>query len=351
MRILNSCLIVALLAAVPALGQYKPAEMLVDPAKPADKPKTAPDSLESVIADAMKHNPDIRAAEAKMREAEIQLNKVKSEVLVAVTTQRELVKVAKETHQLTEEILTRKKQMRLENQLSYLELVASQIELQRSKAAVAELEATLHKLIGRVPGMNVPGTGVKTDPNWSNSDLYGHLPLNSNLSWPNDTRFLLEYANNKGTFAPFPMANIYSPVGPFTPAASNSNMMEKIRTALDGTIKIEKETNAPIQKILETMLKKDGDRNVPFRCLIKQEKADANVILMPGELPVGAWIVAIEDYLQDQPHIVRFYVREYGILVTTADRAPKDAIPVSEFWRRSKGVERPKEEKPKEEKK
>src|SRR5262249_29653492 len=145
---------------------------------------------------------------------------------------------------------------------------------------------------------------------------------------------------NRSTFTPMPMrANAdFNPFVPPSPAATNSSMMDKIRLTLDATVKIDKESTGPMDKFLEGMLK-DGDRTIHLRILVTKDKMDANVVLSPGELPVGAWIVGIEDYLQDQPSIVRFYVREYGILVTTADRAPKDAIPVSEFWRRSKAAE------------
>src|SRR5262245_33345552 len=100
MRIRN-VLLASLLAAAPALAQEnpavnQPAKSTPPAAKPAEKPKTDPDSLEAVIADAMKNNPDIRAAEAKVREAEANLNKVRSEVMVQVAGSREVVRHARD---------------------------------------------------------------------------------------------------------------------------------------------------------------------------------------------------------------------------------------------------------------
>jgi hypothetical protein len=50
--------------------------------------------------------------------------------------------------------------------------------------------------------------------------------------------------------------------------------------------------------------------------------------LMEAELPLGAWLLAVEDLSPD----VRFVVREYGVLVTTKDRVPEGAVSLRAFW-------------------
>src|SRR4051794_8300619 len=88
-----------------AVAQPKGDEKKPDP-KPAEQKKPAPaaDSLEGLIADAMKHNPDVQSALAKVREAEANLNKVRSEVMVQLAAQREVVRNAKEMLKSVEEL-------------------------------------------------------------------------------------------------------------------------------------------------------------------------------------------------------------------------------------------------------
>src|SRR5439155_3889232 len=73
-------------SAKPPAGATNPAQ----PAKPGEAPKgqvkpaPAPDSLEALMADALKHNPDVQAAQGRVREAELQLNKVRNEIMVQI---------------------------------------------------------------------------------------------------------------------------------------------------------------------------------------------------------------------------------------------------------------------------
>ena len=64
---------------------------------------------------------------------------------------------------------------------------------------------------------------------------------------------------------------------------------KKIRTALDKSVKIEKELqNVYIQDAL-TYLHDLAAKDIPFRALVKNSER-TTVSLMPGELPLGAWL-------------------------------------------------------------
>src|SRR5262245_34558519 len=345
MRIRN-VLLASLLAAAPALAQEKPAANQPpkpsQPAKPAEKPKADPDSLEAVIADAMKNNPDIRAAEAKVREAEANLNKVRSEVMVQVAGSSEVVRHARDYVKSLEQTHNVKLQARAKGSISDSEVWASQAELQKSRGELAKQEAEYHKLIGRVPGVNLPGMGAVVDPNWSTPatvDWNTARFTTTNPNWQSDARFLFDYTN-KGTFTPLPMTNVtYNPVASTSSAASNSNMMDKIRAALDKPVKIMANGEVPLQSLPGEL---GTGADIPFRFFLRNGADKVMVSLSKGELPLGAWLVAVQD---EHPDIV-FLAREYGILVTARDRAPKDAIPIADFWRRAaKPAEKPKEEK------
>src|SRR5689334_14434601 len=71
------------------------AAMADDPAKPADPNKPAeqkkPSQLEELIAQALRDNPDIRVAEAKTREAEAELSRVRLQVIQKVVAHQHTV--------------------------------------------------------------------------------------------------------------------------------------------------------------------------------------------------------------------------------------------------------------------
>jgi hypothetical protein len=236
---------------------------------------------------------------------------------------------------LSEQAFAFKKQVYQKGQLSNAELMSAEIELQRSRGAAVEVEATLHKLVGRVPGM--PGIG-QADSVWSNRMVTTEWPnqnysLNPiNLGWTTDRQYL-DFFAGRGTFTPLPTVNSPASPGAAPTAAGSSNMIEKIRTALDKSVKIEKELqNVYIQDAL-TYLHDLAAKDIPFRTLVKNSER-TTVSLMPGELPLGAWLIAIQDEVPD----LVLYVREYGILATARERAPKDAITVAEFWRNAQAA-------------
>jgi hypothetical protein len=56
-------------------------------------------------------------------------------------------------------------------------------------------------------------------------------------------------------------------------------------------------------------------------------KAEAVDLEFPHPVPLGAVIQALEDV-----EGCRFFIRQYGLFVTTAKQTPPGAIPLHEFW-------------------
>ena len=347
MRI-RSLLIPCLMLAAPAFGQQPPPARPKPPDKVGEKPKPAADSLEAVIADALKNNPDIVAAQAKVREAENNLNKVRAEVMVAVAAQQDIVKQAKETFASAESIINQRRKLYKAGQLSELEMLAAETEYQRAKSELVKVEADLHKLVGRVPGLAMPGGVGVSDSVWSDRATvteWSNRTINPPATWRSDVPVLFDY-RGKSVYTPIPMAeSLKWDLAGGGKAAGGSSMIEKIRAALDKPVKVDKPFHdVPVQDVL-AYLRDAAAKDVPFRALIGTagHPQQVPVSLMPGELPLAAWLIAIQDEASD----LVFLVREYGILVTTRERAPKDAIPVAEFWRSSKAVKPKDEDKPK----
>ena len=72
--------------------------------------------------------------------------------------------------------------------------------------------------------------------------------------------------------------------------------------------------------------------DVPFRLLVTPAIQAQKIQIMTGELPVAAWLQMFEDSVPN----LRFTVREYGILITTQERAPEGTMTVQDFWKRKK---------------
>ncbi len=111
-------------------------------------------------------------------------------------------------------------------------------------------------------------------------------------------------------------------------------MAERIKAALDKTVSFDELPEARLKDVLGFMTDKAGV-DVPFRVLGKSQ--DESVSLMKAELPVGAWLQALEDSVPN----LRFVVREYGILATTKDRIPDGAMTVQEFWKQGDKAKTP----------
>src|SRR6266849_6689180 len=81
-------ILTALLLAGPAPAQQQPGGESAKPLPPAKDDKSAPKdhepTLEDVLAQALKDNPDIRVAQAKAQEADAELNRAKLQVMQKV---------------------------------------------------------------------------------------------------------------------------------------------------------------------------------------------------------------------------------------------------------------------------
>ncbi len=351
-------LLVGVAFAQPNPDPQKPAQ----PAKPAEgqknqqKPAPAPDSLEALMADAMKLNPNIQAAETSLREAQSKLNKVRNEVLIDVASAHKVLTKAREVLRQTEELHKMREELHKKGNLSSVELAQGRIEVARAQATVASQEADLMKLVGRVPGQPEQHTTVqKSDSAWVDfvgdpSALFNGTT--TNRPWVTGTLYPTgPYAlmtdgsvrwwdvNNANTLY---LHNFYNSLATYNPRvnAPAASIADKITEALKKPIKIEKDRRDTVKNALN-FLKQQGLKDVPVRMLASEHKVfEMPAELMAGELPLSAWLQAVQDSAPE----LRFVVREYGLLVTTADRAPPDGLLLGEFLRRTK-AEKPKEEK------
>jgi hypothetical protein len=282
----------------------KPASPAKD-APPAEKPS----ALEEMIAQALKDNPDVRVAEAKLREAEAELNRTRHQVVQKVVqlqrgleTQRALVASA-------EAEFKRATELGKSAAISEAQLESIKQALLLAKAKLADLEAELPYVLGRA---RLAGEGIQT------------------MAFSPDGKVLYT-RDASGALRAWDAATGKDVTPTAAPVAGT--MAEKIRKALDTPASVEFTKGTTLAEILENL----QDRyDVPFRLLPGLEARKLPTDLRIKEkVPLGAVLQALED---TSP--VRFVVRDYGILAGEEGQIPLPGgvMRVHDFWKGQKAV-------------
>lgn len=275
-------------------------------------------SLEELLAEALKHNPDIGVAESKLREAEAELNRVRLQVTQKlIAQQRELAQAQALVEEGNAKYQTAK-ELQKRGAIAQEEYRAASMTLQKLKADLSRIESKLPYLLGTTPGFTwkfhmEPEGGVRTL-----SVLVDHAskqPASTSSGTSNTARTVEER-----------IIRLWSPAtGKVEATPLSAATADKMRKALDTSIKVDFAQVSPKQ-ILELLQQHAKGFN-----LVEQVKVDnaAPVTLHLKEpVPVGA----IFQFLEDQ-YGWRFVIREYGIVVTEKDRVPPGALDVQNFWK------------------
>jgi hypothetical protein len=299
--------------------------MAQQPAKPVPA-KPDPNSLEAMLSVALKSNPDIQVAEAKLREAEAGLNKARVQVLQQLVTAKNAVDSQKAAVAAAEATLRRYQELRNTGAIDMASVQKNEALLAQAKADLVKAEADLGILLGKIPGQrDAQATWLNTLDRGSRLDI-------ASLAFSPDGRHLWT-AGADGAIRVWDPKTGQALSTPVTSPAAGS-LDARIRDALTKPVKIENWKEAlPVADVIE-YLKKKAAVDVPFRLLAENpqtQRAPRTVELMTGELPLSAWLAVIEDSVDG----LVFVVREYGILVTTKDRMPSDGLRVRDFLRRT----------------
>lgn len=259
---------------------------------PAPKPPT---ELEALIAKTLKQSPDVKVAEARLAEAEALLHAARIAAVQKLLDVRGRIDAAKAKVAAAEATLRNQKRLSDSGATSATELQAAEANLTLAKADLARLESELGAVFGDV----LARAEEKRDRIGLELEVTSRLPKRSQAG-----DILIERSNHVG-----------------------GSVAERVRVALDVPVKIGKtEGDLALAEVLKLLQPAKGEP-VPYLVQpgAKSVKAFA---LMEAELPLGAWLLAVEDSSPD----VRFVVREYGVLVTTKDRIPEGAVPLRAFW-------------------
>ncbi|HVK10106.1 MAG TPA: hypothetical protein VM597_15160 [Gemmataceae bacterium] len=312
-----TCRAVAVLAlsAGPVLAQ--PAKK--DPA-PKEPPKPAAGSLEETLDKVLQNSADIKVAEAKVRDAEAELNRVRQQVLMKGTTLHNDLRLAKRILEAVEVAYARQEAATKGGRGPAEGLDAARLALEKQKAEVEKLETELKAVRGEFAIQR----GVRSVAFSPDGRLLADVNEGMVRIWDAASGKLIR---SQGEMVWDRVAE---------KPAVQASMAERVRKMLETQVEWKKDDNVmPLADVLEKIGKVADDKTVPIRIIVA-ERQYVNVNNFGGSLQLGALFQAIEDSEPD----LRIVVRDYGLLVTEESRVPDGAIRAVDFWK-AKGTAEP----------
>jgi hypothetical protein len=247
--------------------------------------------LDDLLAKALKDNPDLHVAEAKVQEAQASLNQARLQIVQKIVSLHQRMAAQRRTVALAEaRVVTAKRAF--ENKVTPADdVLQSEAVLQKAKSELAQVEAEMTYLIGQQPkGLRLVHVVGGMDPEL------------------------------------FDPSSVLRHIKPLPPAPVRRDMAEKIRKALDVTVKLIDAGDLNVKDFLEYLQEK-GDINFH---LVDAALGDNPVnIRLAKAVSLGAACQLLEDKCG-----LRFVVRDYGIMVVDHSAVPPaGAVLLSDFWK------------------
>jgi hypothetical protein len=312
----GAILLLAMLALTSSQGHGQPPPPKKEPPKKEtskkEPAKPQAGSLEDALEKAMTSSAEIFAAESKVRDAEAELNRVRQQVLMKVSTLYAELKSAQLIFSAVEEQFLQMSKLQQAG-VAPSEISSVRVAMLKQRAVVEKLAAELEALRGdsqAAQKWRAVRYSVKLlDLGWSPDN-----PLS-----PPEQAALKEWNAKKAK-----TQADYLPVSQAT--------QEKIRTALDTNIVVAFETmqvSEVLMFVFGDLLPANKGPEITCRQMIRGEDLKA-FSLSKSKVTVGSLLQMIEDA---NPNL-RFYVREYGILTCERGRLDNEAMSVMEFWKK-----------------
>jgi len=315
--------------------------------------KPAEPTLEEMLNKALKDNPDIRVAEAKVREADAELNRTRLQVTQKVLafhhsreSQKAIIKVA-------EEDLQRIQRLEASKAVSQEDVKQAQQRLSASKAKLAEIEAEMPYLLGQQNRLMVGSVGSVTfSPD--GKSLISKATDGTVRLWDAQTGKSLPYLeypyplnNVQGNVQSLdlnqvplnwhwsvPVPEVHSLIGNFTPQAQDtSTIKEKVRKALETLVKVDYQKKR-ISEILDDLKKK-----APGLSIHDSSGAISNCsvsLQIDGQVPLRTALQLLEDECTvinqrdfHEETRLSFVLRDYGLLFAPNTALPPDAVHIN----------------------
>jgi hypothetical protein len=284
-----------LLAGGLAWGEPAPGDAKEKPKEPAGKSK-----LEEMLEKALRDNPDVRLAAAKVEEAEAELNRARLQVVQKVAALYQGLEAQRAAVEAAKTELDRMQRLSATGGASSSDLEATQAKLMESKTKLAALEAEAAYLVGKQPqGFDEKRTQGAVD---------------AGVQW------LRTHQEDRAAFQ-----------GPDA---------ERIRAALDKPLTM-KEMEDDLVELLSIVGQHFEDDSGGLQIMVKEGLPTGRKFKVHFDrVKYGAVLEWLEDVLPNH----RIVVRSYGLVIVPADKLPPGAPLLHDFWKGGKGEEK---EKPK----
>jgi outer membrane protein TolC len=273
-----------LLNAAPALAQPDSAG---SPSGMPGSAKSTPSALEDMLEKALKQNPDILVAEAKVQEAQAELNRVRQQIMAKIVmlkadldASKGLLKAAKTRLERLKVLSNRAKDQGQAGIISEEELTTSELTFLKLSAEHAGKEAELQALVGK---------------------------KSSTVTWNITAEAFAEIMEVKRTDWLQPSA------------------ADDLRNALNSKVAV-KWDNAGLVDVLRSLQPKIKTVNL----LASANAGKKGPVTLTLSEPIT--LLAALQLLEDT-YSIRFVLREYGIVGMDPASIPAGAVPVSDLAR------------------
>jgi hypothetical protein len=282
-------LIVLLLGVTLACGQSRAPDK-----KSEGTPKApAKSALEEALSEALKNNPDLRVASAKLQEAEAELFRARLRVVQNVVAQQRAAEQARAAVKLASQELER--MSRNKGAIPEVALRRAEAKLAEAKAALAGAESELAYLLGKAPRA---GEKVKA----------GEL---LQLHW-SYRRFNLAHR-----------ARVLGQKFESPPAPVKGAMADKVRKALDRKVNYKFES-LRLDEVVKAFQK--DNPGIHFQLVFPKDSSE-RVTATLTDVPFRAALQLLADSVPDY----RIAVRDYGLLIAPKDKLPPGAVLLDDF--------------------
>jgi len=308
--------------------------MVGQPGKPA---QAAEPTLEEMLNKALKDNPDIRVAEAKVREAEAELNRTRLQVTQKVLAFHHLRESQKAVIKVSEEDLQRIAKLNASKAIGQEELRLAQQRLSAAKAKLAEVEAEMPYLIGQQHRLTVGSVTFSPDGKTVLSTTDGTVrfldastgkQLGNRASFEIDPQTLT--INDTDPFGYFHSLQPFLMRGGSPQEAGT--IVDKVRKALDTKVTVDYR-NKHVSEILEDLKKRAPGLSIHDLSGISNLQISLQI---DGQVPLRTVLELLEDTCSvlfplqgDPPGRRSFVLRDYGLLFAPNESLPPGAVHIS----------------------
>jgi hypothetical protein len=287
-------------------------------------------TLEDAINTALRNHPDIRIAQAKIQMAEAELAQARLVITQKITAAHADLAASKAQQQLAERNHHRMMELQKRSAISAEEYEDARLRLEQARASVAAKEASLQLLLGTPIQAAAPQPTINsvTTANLLATYLAAEQGDLVAMQGSIDKHLGLQLATRT---PPQPIA-------------------DRLKDTLDKPVSMEKQSGVELETFLQELLKRSSfDVKVRFPATENKQLSNnvTKLNLDAGEYPLRVWLQLVLDEtnnyrnmnLQIDPSSARkplrfdLYLREYGLLLSTPDLAPPDAITVQQYWK------------------